>query len=167
MCSCRQRRRAAGRATAPRQLVAQGLLPYGGIACSTRQYLQAIFQACQECLWGEEFDACGCQFYGERQPIQAHTDLSDDTGVGGSQLEVGPGSLCTLQEEGHCRILREGFTLWKVDEVGQRQWWDGKLVFTMEVQYSTTGHQDLKLRTAGQQVRKPWCRCQHLLEVVK
>src|SRR5947208_15704486 len=37
----------------------------------------------------------------------------------------------------------------------------------MEVQYSTAGHQDVELRTAGQQVRKSCCLCQHLLEIVE
>ena len=62
-----------------------------------------------------------------------HTDLGDGTGVGGSQLEVVPGSLRTLQEEGHCRILGEGFAPWKMGEIGQRQWRDGKLVFPTDV----------------------------------
>jgi hypothetical protein len=137
---------------APRQRVAQGLLPDRGILRPTRQYLQAMSQACQESLWGKHFDARCCQFDGQRQPIQAHTDLGDGMGTGGSHLEVGPGSLRTVQEEGHGRILGEGFAPWKMGKVRQRQWWDGKLVLATDVQHSTTGHQHLELRAVGQQV---------------
>src|SRR6266566_10133411 len=152
---------------APCQCVAQGLLPDRGIACSARQHLQAMSQACQECLWGEEFAACRGQFDGQRQPIQAHTDLGDSSGVGGSHLEVGTGSLHTLKEEGYCRILGEGLASWKMGEVGERQWRDGKLVFPTDMQHGTAGYQDLELRAVSQQVRKPRCRCGYLLEVVE
>src|SRR6266699_1934755 len=55
----------------------------------------------------------------------------------------------------------------KMREVGERQRWDGKFVFTTDVQYSTAGHQDFELRAGGQQVRKPRYCWQHLLEVVQ
>ncbi len=137
---------------APGKHVPECLLPYGGISCSARQHLQSLSQTGQECLWGEEFDACRCQFNGQRQPIQAHTDLGDGTRIGGSHLDVGPGSLCTLQKECHSCILCQGFALGKLGEVGQRQRWDRKLAFTTDVQYGTTGHQDVELRAVGQQV---------------
>ena len=52
-------------------------------------------------------------------------------------------------------------------EVGERQWWDGKLVFTTDVQHGTTDHQDFELGAADQQVRKPRCRCRYLPEIVE
>ena len=118
---------------APRKRVAQSLLPCRDILCPHRQDLQAVFQAGQEPLWRKQFDAGCCQFDGERQAVQAHTDLGNGTGVSAGQLEVGFGSLRRLQEEGYCRILCKGFALWKMSEVGQRQGWDGKLVFTTDV----------------------------------
>src|SRR6266436_946339 len=110
-------------------------------------------QTCQERLWRKKFDTCPCQLNGQRQPIQVNTNLGDGTSIGGIHLEVGLDRLRTFEEEGYRCILCERFALWKLREVGQRQWQHGKLVFTTDVQHDATGHQNLEVRTGGQQVR--------------
>src|SRR5260221_11362490 len=78
-------------------------------------------QTCQERLWGKQFDTTRCQFDGERQTVQADTNLRDRPHSGACHFEIRPGRLRSLQEEGYPRILREGFALWKMGKVGKRQ----------------------------------------------
>src|SRR5713226_5600336 len=42
----------------------------------------------------------------------------------------------------------------------------GKLLFTLNVQYSTAGYKNLQVRATAQQFRQSWSRLHHLLEVI-
>src|SRR5437588_3638552 len=52
-------------------------------------------------------------------------------------------------------------------EVGQCQWGDRKIVFTLYMQHSATGDQYLEEGTGCEQFREPGCSQEHLLKVVE
>src|SRR5207237_1858726 len=84
----------------PGEHVAQALLPRRNILRPTRQHVQAMLQTSQHRLWGKQFDTRPCQFNGQRQPVQADTNLRDRAEIGGCHRETWPGSPCSLQEKG-------------------------------------------------------------------
>src|SRR6266700_2512111 len=89
----------------PSEHVAQALLPRRNILWPTRQHCQAMLQPSQQSLRGKQVDARPCQFYGERQSVQADTNLRDRAAIDGCQSKIGPGSPCSLQEKGDRCIL--------------------------------------------------------------
>src|SRR5215471_15694095 len=83
------------------------------------------------------------------------------------QLKVMLDCSRTLEEECHRCILRESFTLRKMGKIRDRQRWDGKLLFPLDMEHRTAGHADGEMRATGQQVGHVWSCRQDLLEVVE
>src|SRR5258708_12541779 len=87
--------------------------------------------------------------------------------VGICYMEIELDGLRPLNEEGHRCIPGEDLTLRKLFEVWQRQWRDGKIVFTTNVQNSAAGYQQLEVRAVGQEFPKFRPRRHPLLKVVE
>src|SRR6266566_8960651 len=126
-----------------------------------------MFQPGQEGVRGEELAAGGCQFEGQGQAIETDTNLGDGTSIGASHLERRFDGLGALEKEGDGGRVGEDLRSRKLCEVRERQGWDRKFMFALDMQGGATGDQELESRTEGQQVRQVWGCWQDLLEVVE
>ena len=105
-----------------------------------------MLQPAEKRLWRKQFAACRCQFNGQRQAVQANTDLSNETSVSRGHLEVWHKHPCALEKERNGSVLRERLYCGKLFEAGHGKRWNEKLVLSTDVQWSTTRHQDFKAR---------------------
>src|SRR5579859_5454294 len=69
----------------------------------------------------EDFEACRCQFNGQREPIQTHTHLSDAPSIRSGEVKVWSDSLSTLYKEAYCCVLGKRLGVREMLEVRQRQ----------------------------------------------
>ncbi len=101
------------------------------------------------------------------KPSRRVHNLGNETRIGRGKLEGGLDCLSALQEESHRGRVGEGFRRRQLCEVGDRQGWDRKRMFTLDMQYGTTGHQQFQVGARGQQTGQVrGCR-QDLFEVVE
>src|SRR6266702_5791729 len=152
---------------APRDGMAQRLLPRWRIPCPTRQDGEPLAQPCEQRLGREQFATSCCQFNRQGQAIEADTNLSERTSVGTGQLERGLDGLGTLQEEGDGGIVRQGISRRKLREVRHGEGWDAEFVFSLDVQHCAAGHEHSEVWAPCKQVGQVWGCCQELLEIVK
>src|SRR5262249_1755362 len=88
-------------------------------------------------------------------------------GVSRGELEGGFRGLGALEKEGDGGRVGEDLRSGKLCEVRERQGWDGKFLFALDMQGGAAGHQELEVRTEGQEVRQLWGCWQELLEVIE
>src|SRR5204863_9109478 len=115
----------------------------------------------------EQLHAGRRQLNGQWQPLQTGTQLSDDTGIGIRQLEIGLDCLSLLEEERDRRLVRQGCEIEQVVKVGYSQWWHRELVLGSHMQHFPACHQDLERWAGSEQGCYLLCRAHHLLEIVQ
>src|SRR6266567_3562998 len=113
-----------------------------------------MFQPGQEGVRGEELAAGGCQFDGEWQAIQTDTDLRDGTSSGAGHLERRFRGLGALEKEGDGGRVGEDLRSRKLCEVRERQGWDRKFMFALDMQGGATGDQELVHQKSFEQVQQ-------------
>ena len=99
----------------------------------------------EQSLWRKHLDTRGCQFDGQRQPIESQTDLGDGRSIVRRQLKIGSDGLCPLEEQVHRWNVCERSVIWKMLGVWEREGWDGELVFGTQAQHLSA--RDKKLDT--------------------
>src|SRR5713101_5609613 len=85
---------------------------------STSKESEPRGEAGKQLLRGQDVDAGSRQLNGQRQSIQAHTDLGNGTSVGCCELEVWPDRLCPLHKEGDRCRAGQHLMLWQSGEIG-------------------------------------------------
>src|SRR6266700_4734414 len=126
-----------------------------------------MVQPFQECLQLQELEPGGGQFNRQGQAIQTPADLRNQRSRDGGQLKRGLNLPCPLEEERHGYIVRERLVVGKVLWIRQSQRLDDKLAFSPHMQHLAARHQQLEVRTGGEQVHQSR-RCRHhLLEIVQ
>ncbi len=80
-----------------------------------------MLQARQQGLRREHIAASGCQFEGQRQAVQATTDLGNGLRIGCRERESGLHLAHPLDEQGHRWDLRQGFEVRELFSIWQRK----------------------------------------------
>ena len=94
------------------------------------------------------------QFDGERQAVKAGADGRHRGRVFFGQREFVFYRLCAFHKQRDCRKPRKHFQRRDGFEVGQRQRWDGKFMFAVDVQRRLARDHGLEFRANRQQLRK-------------
>src|SRR5260370_42097243 len=134
----------------PADGITQGVLPGGSIMPSTRQNGKPMVKPPEQGLGRQQFAPRRCQLQGQGQPVQSDADLGYSSRVVFRKDKSGLHHLRTLNEKGNRRVLQQLLGCWQVERIGQGEWRNCKLVFTLHMQDSPAGHQDLEGGT-GQQ----------------
>src|SRR5579884_2029258 len=134
---------------APGNRRSQRLLTSGDIAGSVREHLQATLQAGEQSLWRKYSGAGGSQLDCQRETVQANTDFSNGAHSVLRHLKTGLERLHTSDKEGTGSILREGFAVWQLLQIGQGQRGHNKLVFALQTQWGTAGHEQVQVWAGG------------------
>ena len=152
---------------APRDGVAQGLLPLCHIARSARQYVQALTPSRQQRLGRKQFHACRRQFESQWQSIQTHTDLRHNRCVGAGQLEVRFDSLRSTHEQCHRLVLPERCQIGQMVRIRQGERRHEELMLGSYVQHHPAGDDYLEMWAGGKEIRHVRSRADYLLEIVQ
>jgi hypothetical protein len=78
-----------------------------------------VHEACQEGFWWEHIAARGCEFEGQREPVQAPADLGNGLRIVGSEREIGLHLAHTLDEQCDRWDPCQGFEVGEVLRVWQ------------------------------------------------
>ena len=136
------------------------------VARPIRQHVEAMREACVQVLRGQQPGTSGSQLDGQGELVQAHADLGDGTDHRLRDLERRGDGLRSLNEEGARGILRQGFPVWQMVQIGYMEGRNSVLVFAPQPQRGTAGHQEFQVRAGGKQAGKPRCGREHLLNLL-
>src|SRR5437764_412834 len=84
-----------------------------------RQQREAVHKAGQEGLWWEYRAASGCEFEGQREPVQAAADLGNGLRIGSLKREIRLHLAHTLDEQCDRGDLRQGVEVGEVLSIWQ------------------------------------------------
>ncbi len=152
---------------APGDRSAQRALPIGAIARPAGEEVEALLQARQHRLRGEELDPRGRELDRERQPVEAIADLRHRRRVLGGDGEVGTHGRRALDEETHRVRLGEHLERRKTRRIGKVERRDGELLLSRDAQRRAARCEDLEVLTGLEQRGHGRGGGKDLLEIVE
>src|SRR5215218_5313955 len=142
-------------------------LPLGQVSCPAGEHLEAIAQAGEQRLRGQQLYPCCGELYGQGQPVQPRADLRHRRGILLCHGEVGSDGPGPIYEEPDRPIPGEVLNGREGSRVRQREGGDGKLVLAVELQRGAACGQDCEAGSYREQLVQERRRLKDLLEIVQ
>src|SRR5437667_2468546 len=117
----------------PADGVTQGVLPGGSILPSPRQHGKPMGKPPEQGLGRQQFAARRCQLQGQGQPIPLDADPGYCSRVVLRKDKSGLHHLRPLNEQGDRRVVQQLLVCRQVEGIGQGEWRNRKLVFTLHM----------------------------------
>src|SRR5215208_704680 len=122
-------------------------LARGQVFGSAREELEAVGEAGEEHLRGQQLYSCRCEFYGERETVEAGTNLSYRRRVLTGDLEAGLRRPRALYEQPHRLVLGENLNGRQPFRVRDGERRHGVVVLTVEAERDAAGGEHLQARS--------------------